>query len=68
MIRSFRVFDRWGEELYFASNFLPGDNAAAWDGLYNGKELQAGVYIYYAEVEFVDNRVEIIRGDVTIFK
>jgi gliding motility-associated-like protein len=68
IIRSFKVFDRWGEELYSETNFPPNDVNHGWDGLYNEREVQSGVYVYYAEVEFVDNRIEIIRGEISLFK
>jgi hypothetical protein len=30
--------------------------------------MNSGVYTWYAEVEYIDNEVEIVRGDVTILR
>jgi hypothetical protein len=41
---------------------------SAWDGTFNGKRMQPGVFVWFAEIEFVDNEVEIFRGDVMLIK
>ena len=67
-IRNFRIFDRWGANLFSRSNFNPNDPQYGWDGIYNGEVVVSGVYIYYAEIEFVDGRVEVMSGDITVIK
>ena len=67
-IRNFRIFDRWGANLFSRSNFNPNDPQYGWDGIYNGEVVVSGVYIYYAEIEFVDGRVEVMSGDITVVK
>jgi gliding motility-associated-like protein len=42
-----RIFDRWGEEIFFSDNSEPG-----WDGTYKGKLVATGTYIYL--IDFVD--------------
>ena len=69
----FRVYDRWGamlhERLEVDGNDLSFENpAVAWDGKFKGKEVNQGVYIYLAEIEFLDGRVLLYRGDVTLVK
>jgi len=66
-----RVFDRWGEVLYSADNFinkyLPDDlDQSGWDGKLNGKRMNPGVYVYIMQVQFVDGQVLLYRGDVTL--
>jgi gliding motility-associated-like protein len=65
-----RVYDRWGELLYERNNFFPDNNnlAEGWDGRYNGKLVNPGVYIYIVEVKFLDGRVLLYRGDVTVIR
>ena len=65
-IRSFLVFDRWGELLHESYNFLPEDDSHGWDGLHQGKKMQSNVFVYMAEVEFFDGSVEVFKGDVTL--
>ncbi|MBR9920209.1 MAG: hypothetical protein GYB31_05160 [Bacteroidetes bacterium] len=67
-INSFLVFDRWGESVYEYYNFLPNDPAYGWNGQLRGKNMNPGVFVYYAEIEFVDGRVELFEGDVTLFR
>ena len=66
IIRSFKVFNRWGAALYTANDFSPNDTQFGWDGEFQGQIVNSGVYIYFAEIEFVDGRTEIFRGDLTI--
>ncbi|MBK9012718.1 MAG: gliding motility-associated C-terminal domain-containing protein [Saprospiraceae bacterium] len=67
-IKSFVVFSRWGETVYQYLNFTPNDPLVGWDGTHRDKPLQASVFTWFAEIEFVDGRVEIYRGDVTLIK
>lgn len=67
-IKSFFIFNRWGESVYEGYSFLPGDPAYGWDGRHRGELLNAGVYIYMAEIEFVDGEVVIYKGDVVLMK
>ncbi|MEM6963422.1 MAG: gliding motility-associated C-terminal domain-containing protein, partial [Bacteroidota bacterium] len=68
IVKNFRVFDRWGANVFSLNNFQPNDLTYGWDGTFNGEDLNPGVYLYYAEIEFTDGRVEIFSGDVTITK
>ncbi len=63
----FQVFDRWGELVFAANNFPPNDAAFGWDGSFKGK-ITSGVYVYFAEVTFIDEKTEIFSGDVTVIK
>ncbi|MBK9336697.1 MAG: gliding motility-associated C-terminal domain-containing protein [Lewinellaceae bacterium] len=67
-IRSLRVFDRWGEAVFERAAFPPNDYQLGWDGRYRGKEMPPGVFVWYAEVEYLDGVVERISGDVTVVR
>ncbi|MCB9285482.1 MAG: gliding motility-associated C-terminal domain-containing protein [Lewinellaceae bacterium] len=67
-IRTFQIFNRWGEPVFQADNFLPNDISIGWDGTYRGKDLNPGVYTWFVEVEYVDGYVEILKGDVTLLR
>ncbi len=67
-IESMRIFDRWGEMLFFQENFMPNDPAFGWDGRFNGTRLPPGVFVYYIEVLFVDGTRIPYKGDVTLIK
>ncbi|MEM6319568.1 MAG: gliding motility-associated C-terminal domain-containing protein [Bacteroidota bacterium] len=66
-INRFEIYARNGSRVYQATNFLPTDNVS-WDGLFNGQEAETGVYLYFAEVIFIDNATEIIQGDFTLLR
>jgi gliding motility-associated-like protein len=67
-VNSFLLFDRWGEVIYEFYNFPPNDVSIGWDGKYRGERLNTGVYVWFAEVEFVDGKVELYKGDVVLMK
>jgi hypothetical protein len=67
-IRLLRVFDRWGETVFERAAFPPNNHQLGWDGRYRGKEMQPGVFVWYAEVEYLDGVVERISGDVTVVR
>ena len=62
----FRVFNRWGELMFAEENFQPNDPGFGWDGRLNGNTLNPAVFVYFVEIEFVNGRTEIFKGDVTL--
>ena len=67
-IHRFSIFNRWGEEVFQAANFSPNDPIAGWDGTFKEKRLDPAVFVYFAEIEFIDGHVEMYKGDVTLLK
>jgi gliding motility-associated-like protein len=67
-IKSFVVFSRWGETMYSHGSFTPNDPTVGWDGKHRGKEMQPAVFTWYAEIEFVDGRTELYKGDVSLVR
>ncbi|MEN0004010.1 MAG: gliding motility-associated C-terminal domain-containing protein, partial [Bacteroidota bacterium] len=67
-IRDFQIFDRWGNRVFRSEDFLPNDPNFGWDGNFNGTAMNAAVFVYFAEVEFIDGWVEVIRGDVVLMR
>ena len=49
-------------------NFSPGDEMFGWDGTWRGKEADSGVYVFLAEVKFIDGKTEMFKGDVTLIR
>lgn len=68
VIRTLRVFDRWGNLVFEAQNVPLGQEQYGWDGRFNGEPLSPGVFTYLAEVEFIDDVVVLEEGDVTIVR
>jgi gliding motility-associated-like protein len=67
-VKSFRIFDRWGNLLFFNGPFQPNIESYGWDGEFKGKPMNAGVYVYFAEIEFADGQVETFKGDVSLLR
>ncbi len=67
-IRSMKIFDRWGENVFEGFDFKPGDIPKGWEGYWKEKWLLPGVYVYLVELEFVDGTTETVSGDVTIVR
>ncbi len=67
-IKYLRVFDRWGNLLFERKNFPLNAPELGWDGLFKGRVLDSGVYLYSAEIEFIDKQIFKYQGDVSIFR
>ncbi|RME10024.1 MAG: hypothetical protein D6816_03775, partial [Bacteroidetes bacterium] len=67
-IKSFLVFNRWGESVFQYFNFEPNNPAYGWDGMHRGQMMDPAVFAWFAEVEFIDGRTEIFKGDVTLMR
>ncbi|MBV6439838.1 MAG: hypothetical protein DYG98_22130 [Haliscomenobacteraceae bacterium CHB4] len=67
-INSFQIFDRWGAMLFQQQNFKPNDPAYGWDGRYRNKLQTPAVFVYYAEIELIDGRVLLYKGDITLVR
>ena len=67
LIRRLQVFDRWGGLLYDQTDLPPNGNSG-WDGRANGRPLQAGVYVYLAEVELIDGSTTLLSGEVLLVR
>ncbi len=67
-IKRFELFGRWGEKVFQMDSFQPNDPTFGWDGKLNGKDLNNGVFVYYAEIEFIDGFTEIYKGDFTLMR
>ena len=68
-IETLEIFDRWGNLVFAAPNaFIPGEESGRWDGLFRGKSVPTGVYVYWMRVLFADGTREVLRGDVTVVR
>ncbi|MFH0893575.1 MAG: FG-GAP-like repeat-containing protein [Bacteroidota bacterium] len=57
----FYIFNRWGEKLFASNNFNQ-----RWDGKYNGRLVEQGVYIWLAIVKEIDGRPQKYEGHVSV--
>jgi len=67
-IESMEIFDRWGNLVFAAKNYLPGDPTYAWDGKRDGITLNPAVFAYKMMARFKDGRRDVRNGDVTLVR
>ena len=60
---NFEIYNRWGELL-----FTTEDPNAAWDGTFNGKPVQEGVYVYILYATDLLGNFHKEKGDVTLLR
>jgi len=68
VIKSFRIYNRWGELLFERTGIGLNDVANAWDGTYNGSMPKPDVYVYIIDATCETGAPVNIKGDVTIIR
>jgi len=67
-IRSMRIFNRWGEPVFEASNFKANDASKGWNGTFRGKPAPNDVYVYFVEVICENNSVLMYSGNIAVIR
>jgi gliding motility-associated-like protein len=67
-VKTFRVFNRWGNLVFEKLNFAPNDPANGWDGKVKGVKAAPDVYVYIAEVTCDNGTVYFHKGNTTLLK
>jgi gliding motility-associated-like protein len=62
-LMEFRVFNRWGQEVFTTSDINQG-----WNGRWKGVDQQMGTYNYLIRVGTPDGQVYTHKGDVTLIR
>jgi gliding motility-associated-like protein len=67
-VLSFALYDRWGEQVYQGRDFLLNDPAQGWDGQFQGKPCDPGVFVWVLEVEYSDGVKDLYKGNTTLVR
>ncbi len=67
-IRSLKIVSRIGALVYECEDCKPGGVNSGWDGRLGGQPLESNVYIWAAEIDFVDGTSQLFTGDVTLLR
>ena len=59
----FDVYNRWGEKVFEAL-----DLSKSWDGTYKGQKVNPGVYVWVADVTFLNDVKQVLKGNVTVVR
>jgi gliding motility-associated-like protein len=62
-LQEFRIFDRWGKEVFNANDINDG-----WNGTAEGKKCDIGTYYYTARWSFPSGKVGSLNGDILLMK
>ena len=62
-LKSLKIYSRNGELVYESSNIRD-----TWDGTYNGKQLNTGVYVYFLDAECVNGEPVLLKGNITLLR
>lgn len=68
MIKSFRIFNRWGQEVFRRERINIDDSRNGWDGTYKGQPQASDVYIYFLEAYCDTNEFFQLKGNVTLLR
>jgi|GEM_PF-1954114 len=66
-VLQFNIYDRWGNLVFSAENFLISEASAnGWDGTYDGRSAELGVYIYSLNLEYDNGDNKQLSGSITL--
>ncbi len=60
--------DRWGDQVFESTNSSPNIPNQGWNGYSRQKGCNPGVFVYWVELEFLNGKKYILKGDVTLCK
>ncbi|MBK8699861.1 MAG: gliding motility-associated C-terminal domain-containing protein [Saprospiraceae bacterium] len=65
---SMSVYDRWGNRVFHRENFEMGKPEFGWDGTFNGKTLNPGVYVFTLIARQPDGQTSNYTGSITLVR
>ena len=67
-VNYFQIFDRWGDLVFEQRNFNTNSPEKGWDGDNGLKRCLPGVYVYVAEIEYLEGFKLLLKGSVTLLR
>lgn len=67
-VKTFRIFNRWGQAVFDRANFAPNDRNFGWNGKINGQVAPTEVYVYTCEVICENGTIFTYKGNVTVIR
>ena len=61
------IYDRWGNQVFFNSNFNINDPDEGWNGNFNGSDAEIGVYVYMIQFNWKDQKI-LRTGNITLIR
>ncbi len=63
-----RIFDRWGNMVFYAEDFPPNNPDYGWDGNFVGKPMNPGVFVWMVELVLPTGYREVYYGETTLVR
>jgi gliding motility-associated-like protein len=67
-VKSFRIFNRWGQVVFERTNFNIEDASQGWDGTFKGVPVNPDVFVYIAEMICDSNEEFTLKGNVMLLR
>lgn len=67
-IKTFRIYDRYGQVVYSQKNFPPNDKSFGWDGRIRGEPAPISVYLYTIEAECGKGEKILKKGSISLIR
>ena len=68
IIRRLEIFNRWGGMIFSTDGIATNENQLGWNGFFKNEIMNPGIYIWQAEIEFLDGVVERKLGEVLLLR
>lgn len=68
LIKSLRIFNRWGELVFDKRDFPPNNAVYGWNGSYKNKPPVADVYVYQVEVQCSNGEMIRLDGNIALIQ
>ncbi|MEL7117906.1 MAG: proprotein convertase P-domain-containing protein [Bacteroidota bacterium] len=68
IIKTFQVYDRTGSLIFENFDFMANDEISGWDGFFQSKAANPGVYLWVVEAEFSDGSSKVFKGQTTLLR
>lgn len=67
-VKELSIFNRWGQKIFSVKNVPANDPRYGWKGLMNGQPAASAAYVYVANIEFADGRIQLYKGTVVLVR
>ncbi len=68
VIKSFLIYNRWGQKVFEAKNTQPNVPSAGWNGKTDGGEAVPGTYVYSINIAFSHGTEKLYKGTLVLIK
>ena len=67
-IKSFLVYNRWGQKVFEAKNSQPNLPTAGWNGKIESRDAEPGTYVYNINIAFANGTDKLYKGTVILIR